>query len=147
MMAETASFPLPRRTGPSKPYSGNAPLFDKDGYVHAVITAVKSFVRNEGTKDEWTAYQWLLESEGTLRPWFWSELTVTRVRPPNREGKLNALAQWMTRLAMRTVESLKPEDIPLDELQSAIGRSVRFHTFRKDGYYRVDMDSLSLYDA
>ena len=148
-MEEPATYPMPRHSdGPSNPYSGNAPVFDDEDYVVAEITKIRHRIFNADTKDEWQCYQWLLEGPGTLdRPFPWSELTVKHVRPPNKEGKLNALTDWLVRLGMRTRDTLKPEDVPLDALQPAIGKIVRFQTFRKDGYYRVRIDTLHVCQA
>jgi hypothetical protein len=143
-MAETASYPFPRHSkGPSKPYSGNVPWLDEDLYTIATIIKIEEKVFHEGTKKEWKCYRWLLESHGSLRPWQWSELTVKHTRPPDRKGEINALAQWLICLGLRTTESLKAEDISLEQLKPALGRHVRFQTHRKDGYYRVIMATLS----
>jgi hypothetical protein len=143
-MAETATYPLPRRSdGPSKPYVGNAPILDDELRATATIIAVEKFVKNEGTKDEWTAHRWILRSDGTLREWYWSELTGQKVRPADKDGKLNALTELLVRLGMRQMDALEAEEVPLDALKPAIGKVVRFQTRRKDNYYRVDIDSLS----
>jgi len=142
-MADVSTATPIRRTGPSQPYSGNAPLLDEDGYAIASITTIEQKVFKQGTKDEWQCFRWLLRSEGTLRPWYWSELTVQHLRPPNKDGEMNALATWMVCLGLRSRENLKPEDVSLETLQAVAGRVVRFRVVRKDGYYRVHMPTLT----
>jgi hypothetical protein len=142
--ASTTTPAVPRKKDPAIPYSGNEPLFDADHFVSATITLIREKIFHPDTPQEWSAYQWMLEGPGTLRPWPWSELTVKRVQPLDRDGKLNALTEWMVRLGMRQLDTLKREDVTVDELQAALGKTVRFKTYRKDGYYRVDYATLQL---
>lgn len=128
-----------------KAHSGNRPQFDDNGFVHGALQSVELITQKEKSNGgEWQSIRWIFETPGTLRPFEFSELTGLSIHPPDEKGELNKLTTLVLSLGILTIEDIAQEELPDHDLESAIGQCVRFKIYRKDGFYRIDLTTLSL---
>src|SRR4030095_14858513 len=114
-----------------KAFMGNRPLFDEDGFVQGAVKSVETHTSKDD-KGEWDSLNWAFETAGTLKPFQFSELTGMSIYPPDsRTKELNKLTSLVIRLGILTMEDLWADELPDHDLESAIGKCVRFKIYRK----------------
>lgn len=125
--------------------SGNRPLVDEHGFVHAVLKSVELFTQKEKSNGgEWSSLRWVFQAQGTVDLFEYSELTGLSIHPPDQKGELNKATSIAVRLGILTMEDIAQVELPDHDLQSAVGQCVQFKIYPKDGFSRIDLTTLCL---
>jgi len=129
---------------PIRGQSGNRVVTDEFGFTHGGVKSV-DVVTNKDKKNggDWQSIRWVFTGQGTIRVLECSELTGFTIHPPNDKG-MNKLTTIVTRLGILTLEDIEKDELPDHDFESAVGLAVKFKVRWENGFYKVDLPTLSL---